>query len=54
MSSMREAVRTLETQESGETRRLRCAGGACWFTSREAFYRHARACDGQLGGGKPS
>jgi hypothetical protein len=57
MSSIREAVRTLETQESGETRRLCCAGGARWFTSREESNRHARAC-GRPGAtpveGKPS
>jgi hypothetical protein len=58
MSSMRAAVRTWETQESGEVRRLRCPGGAHWFTSREAFNRHARTCGGRPGGtpaeGKPS
>jgi hypothetical protein len=41
MSSMRETARTWETQETGEMRRLRCAGGARWFTTREAFDRHA-------------
>ena len=50
MSSMREAVRTLETQESGEMRRLRCGGCAQCFTSREAFNRHARTCGNRPGG----
>lgn len=58
MSSMREAVRTLETQESGETRRWCCADGARWFTSRKESNRHARACGGRPGAtpveGKPS
>lgn len=45
MSTMRERVRSLEQQESGEIRRLRCAEcGARWFTSAQELDRHEVAC----------
>ena len=49
MNSMREVARTFETHESGEMRRLRRAGCAHQFVSREAFNRHARGCGGRPG-----
>ena len=45
MSTMREVVRSLEQQESGEIRRLRCPEcGARSFTSVEQLDRHELAC----------
>ena len=42
---MREVVRNLEQQESGEIRRLRCPEcGARSFTSVEQLERHELAC----------
>jgi hypothetical protein len=52
MSSMRTAVRTLETQESGEMGRLRCAECAHPFAS-ETFNRRGRAY-GDGAGGTPA
>jgi hypothetical protein len=45
MSTMREVVRSLEQQESGEIRRLHCPEcGARSFTSVEQLDRHELAC----------
>lgn len=46
MNSGREAVRSLEQQESGEIRRFRCAEcGASSFTSLQQLDRHELGCD---------
>jgi hypothetical protein len=45
MNTMREVVRSLEQQESGEMRQLRCPEcGARSFTSVEQLERHELAC----------
>jgi len=42
---MHEKVRSLEQQETGEIRRLRCADwGQQWFESLEQLRRHQLVC----------
>ena len=42
---MHEKVRSLEQQETGEIRRLRCADcGQQWFESLEQLHRHQLVC----------
>lgn len=44
-SSIEGTVRSLEQQETGKIRRLRCAGcGEQWFEAGEQLYRHQLSC----------
>ena len=45
MKSLQEPVRSLETQETGEMRRLRCVTcGRRFFQSFQDLYRHEMLC----------
>jgi len=45
MKSLQEPVRSLETQETGEMRRLRCVScGRRFFQSFQDLYRHEMLC----------